>query len=40
MNERAAEKVLFELKEKSRHVDWKNDRGKEYFGIFELKPGL
>lgn len=37
MSERAAEKVLFKLKEKSRHVDWKNDRRKEYFGIFAKK---
>ena len=37
LSERAAEKVLFELKEKSRNVDWKNDERKEYFGIFARK---
>ncbi len=37
MSEKAAEKVLSGLKEKSRHVDWKNDMRKEYFGIFARK---
>ncbi len=37
LSEKAAEKVLFELKEKSLNVDWKNDTRKEYFGIFARK---
>ncbi len=37
LNEKAAERVLLALKEKSRHVDWKKDKRREYFGIFGRK---
>lgn len=33
LSERKAGNILYELKEKSRFVQWHNDLRKEYFGI-------
>jgi AAA+ ATPase superfamily predicted ATPase len=37
LSHKEAEKVLFDLQEKSKHVDWNIGKRKEYFAIFAKK---